>query len=234
LTGEHGVPPPGEGGDPVRIVLVDDHAVMRQGLRMLLEGHPGLEVTGEAADRAGAVVVVGERRPAVVLLDIDLGSDNGLDAISDLRAAAPSARVLILTGLRDIEIHRRAIQRGASGVVEKDAAPEVLVKAIRRVAAGEVWIDRRMTASILSELTAPAAPAPADPNATRIASLSARENELISLIGEGLSNKGIASRMRLSEITVRHHLTSIYRKLEVRDRLELLLFAYRNKLVTPP
>lgn len=223
-----------EGGDPIRIVLVDDHAVMRQGLRMLLEGHPGLEVIGEAADRAAAVAVVGERRPAVVLLDIDLGADNGLEAIGDLRSAVPTARILILTGLRDIEIHRRAIQRGASGVVEKDAAPEVLVKAIRRVAAGEVWIDRRMTASILSEMTAPAMAAPVDPNSARIASLSARENELISLIGEGLSNKGIASRMRLSEITVRHHLTSIYRKLEVRDRLELLLFAYRNKLVTPP
>ena len=214
----------------IRVALVDDHAMVRQGLRMLLEADPELEVVGEASDRAGAASLVASSAPDIVLVDLVLGGDSGLDVIADLRARHPETRVLVLTGLREPQVHRNALQAGAAGIVEKEAAPEVLLKAIRRVSEGEAWVDRRMTASILAGYAAPAE----SPEQARIQSLSSRETELVALIGEGLSNKGIADRLGISEITVRHHLSSIYRKLQIRDRLELLLYAYKHKLIPPP
>lgn len=216
----------------IRIALVDDHAMVRQGLRMLLEADPELEVVGEASDRAGAVTLVAGSAPDIVFVDLMLGGDDGLDVIADLRARYPGTRVLVLTGNREPRVHRSALQLGASGIVEKEAAPEVLLKAIRRVSEGEAWVDRRMTAVLLEGISSPSAPV--SPERSRIQSLSARETELVALIGEGLSNKGIADRLSISEITVRHHLSSIYRKLQLRDRLELLLFAYRHKMIPPP
>lgn len=218
----------------IRVALVDDHAIVRQGLRMLLESDPGLEVIGEASDRAGALSLIAATCPDIVLLDIVLGVDNGLDIIPELRERFPETRILVLTGLRDSQIQRNAIQLGAAGIVEKEAAAEILLKAIRRVHAGEAWIDRRMTAAILADLSTTPAVESADPDEARIQSLSARETEIVGLIGEGLSNKAIAERTHISEITVRHHLSSIYRKLGIRDRLELLLYAYRHKLIPPP
>ena len=214
----------------IRVALVDDHAMVRQGLRMLLEADPELEVVGEAANRAGAFSLVASSAPDIVLVDLVLGGDSGLDVIADLRARYPDTRVLVLTGLREPQAHRQALQAGASGIVEKEAAPEVLLKAIRRVSEGEAWVDRRMTASILAGYSSPSE----NQERARIQSLSSRESELVALIGEGLSNKGIADRLSISEITVRHHLSSIYRKLQIRDRLELLLYAYKHKLIPPP
>ncbi len=152
--------------------------------------------------------------------------------IRELRTAAAGARILILTGLRDSESLRRAVRLGASGIVQKEAAAEVLLMAIERVRAGEVWLDRSITASLIAEISQ-GGENRQDPEAARIGSLSAREREVITLIGEGLSNKRIAERLSISEITVRHHLTSIFAKLEVSDRLELLVYAYRNKLAGP-
>jgi DNA-binding NarL/FixJ family response regulator len=120
------------------------------------------------------------------------------------------------------------------GVVEKESAPEVLLKAIRKVTEGEVWLDRSMTATVLTEMSQATGAAKSDPEAAKIAMLSAREREVVALLGEGLSNRRIAGQLCISETTVRHHLTSIFSKLEVHDRLQLLLYAYRNKLVKLP
>jgi DNA-binding NarL/FixJ family response regulator len=148
-----------------------------------------------------------------------------------LREISPELRILVLTGVRDAQAHRRAFQLGATGLVEKDAAADVLLKAIRKVAAGEIWLDRASTAILLAELTRGEQHEKGDPDAEKIARLSPREREVAELIGEGLSNRKIAERLFISETTVRHHLTSIFSKLEVHDRLELLLYAYRHGLV---
>ena len=218
----------------VRILVVDDHAILRQGLRMLVEAEAGFAIVGEAEDGGRALSLAATEQPDIVVLDIDLGSDNGLDLIAGIQQAAPSSRILVLTGLRDVEAHRRAFRLGARGLVVKEAAASTLMKAIRKVHEGEIWLDRASTAHLLSEMSKPAPPPAVNPEAAKIGKLSARELEVTALLGEGLSNKLIADRLSISETTVRHHLTSIFAKLGVPDRLALLLYAHRNGLVKPP
>ncbi len=220
--------------DPVRVLLVDDHDIVRQGLQMLVDSQPDLRVVGEARDAAGARALATSQRPHVIVLDLDLGSHNGLDLIEPLLEAVPEARILVLTGVRDTEAHRRAFHLGATGLVEKESAGDVLVKAIRKVSAGEVWLDRATTAQVFAEMShKDASPRPA-PEAGKIAKLTARERGVTELIGEGLNNKRIAERLSISEVTVRHHLTSIFAKLGVNDRLELAVYAYRHGIAKPP
>jgi two-component system, NarL family, nitrate/nitrite response regulator NarL len=127
----------------------------------------------------------------------------------------------VLTGVRDVDMHRRAVRLGAMGLVRKERAAEVLLEAIVKVHAGEVWADGLLLASVLTEMTRPRTHQPADPEELKIRALTARERELIGMIGQGLKNQTIADRLCISEATVRHHLTSIYAKLSVGDRLEL-------------
>jgi len=217
----------------LRVLLVDDHAIVRAGLRMLIESGPGMVVVGEAGDHAGARSLAESARPDIILLDLDLGTESGLDLIPDLMAAAPKARILVLTGLRDASAHIRAVRLGAMGIVQKEMAADVLIKAIQKVNAGEAWLDRSATANLLAEMTQGVSSRKGDAESEKIASLSSREREVITLIGEGLNNKVIAQRLFISETTVRHHLTSIFSKLGVSDRLELLVYSYRNKLAGP-
>lgn len=220
--------------ETVRVLLVDDHDIVRQGLQMLVDSQPDLRVVGEARDGAAARTLAVAERPDVIVLDLDLGSESGLELIEPLLALAPSSRILVLTGVRDTEAHRRAFHLGASGLVEKDSAAEVLVKAIQKVRAGEVWLDRATTAQVFAEMAHKDQHARNDPEAAKIAKLTARERGVTELIGEGLNNKRIAERLSISEVTVRHHLTSIFAKLEVNDRLELAVYAYRYGIAKPP
>jgi len=219
---------------PIRVLLVDDHAVVRAGLRMLLESRPGLTVVGEAGDRPTALAMASRERPDIILLDLDLGGDSSVEFLPDLQAAARGARVIVLTGLRDAAVHRRSIELGAVGLIYKENAVEVLMRAIEKVLAGEMWLERSLMASLITELRAETAPQASDPEAAKIASLTEREREVIALIAEGLRNKQVADRLSISEITVRHHLTSIFRKLGVSDRLELALYAHRQNLARRP
>jgi two-component system, NarL family, nitrate/nitrite response regulator NarL len=191
----------------IRILLVDDHAVIRMGLRLLIESRPGLTVVGEAADSAGALEITARERPDIILLDLDLGAERGLDLLPALMTTPTNARVLILTGVREVEEHRQAIRHGAMGLVLKEQAPEVLLKAIEKVHAGEVWLDRAMLASVLSEMVLGRA-RPANPAAVRIASLTEREREVIALVGEGLKNKRIGDRLSITETTAPRFSTS--------------------------
>jgi DNA-binding NarL/FixJ family response regulator len=218
---------------PIRIIVIDDHAIMREGLRLLIERRPGLVVVGEAANRAEALMLVAREQPDIILLDLSLRGENGLDFLPELLAAASATRVIVLTGLHDPELHQRAVRLGALGVVLKEQAGELLLKAIEKVQAGEAWLDRTMTAAVLTTLVRPQAPEPVDPEALKVASLTAREREIITLIGEGFKNRQIASRLAISEATVNHHLTSIFAKLKVPSRLELVVYAYRQGLVKP-
>ena len=220
--------------EPIRILLIDDHVIVRAGLRMLIENHKGMVVVGEAGDRIDALAIAARERPQIILLDLDMGNESGLDFLRELLDAAAGARVVMLTGVRDPEAHRRAVHLGAMGLVLKDKAAEVLIKAIQKVHAGEVWLDRSLTASVLTEMSQADQTRKADPEAEKIRSLTSREREIVGLVCEGLKNKQIGDRLFISEATVRNHLTSILSKLELSDRFELALYAYRHHLAKPP
>jgi two-component system, NarL family, nitrate/nitrite response regulator NarL len=217
----------------IRIVLVDHQKVVTAGLCMLLESHPGIEVVGEAANREQALALTSKEQPHIVLLGVDLGHENGLHFLQELFSAAPETKVILLTRITDPEVHRQAVRLGAMGVVTKEQGPEVLIKAIDRVHSGEVWLEPSLIAGVLSDLSGRRGVAQADHEADRAALLTEREREVIMVICEGLSNKEIACRLTISEATVGQHLRSIYAKLGLQSRLELVIYAYRSHLAEP-
>lgn len=217
----------------ISILLVDDHAVIRTALRLVIENCPGLKMIGEAANRDEALSIIKREQPNIILLDLDLGGENGLDLIPELVDGISQSKIIVLTGLRDPEMHHQAVKLGAMGVVQKENAVDVLINAIERVSAGEAWLDPSLMARVLSEVS-PARNKKVDPEAAKIAALSDREREVLALISEGLKNKEIAGRLFISEWTVRHHITSIFNKLDVSDRVDLILYSYRHGLATPP
>jgi DNA-binding NarL/FixJ family response regulator len=217
----------------IRILLVDDHKVMRLGLRLLIENQPGLTVIGEASGRNDALEIAEREQPDIILLDLTLPGTDGIDLIPELLAVAGKARILILTGVVEPEAHTRAMHLGAMGVVLKEKAPEVLIKAIQKVHDGEIWLDRVMVANVFSERERAREAQRKDPEASKIATLTGREREVIALVGEGLRNRQIADRLFISEGTVRNHLTTVFSKLEVSDRFELLMYAYRHGIAKP-
>jgi two-component system, NarL family, nitrate/nitrite response regulator NarL len=215
----------------IRILIVDDHAVVRAGLRMLIDQNPEMKVVGVAGNRAEALALAASEQPNMIILDILLGDEDGLMILPELREVAKNARVLVLTGLRGSESQRRAMMAGAMGVVLKEHAAEVLIKAINKVHQGEVWLDRSLLGGVLDEMTKGPA---IDPEQNRIANLTERELEVITLIAEGLKNRQIGQRLFISETTVTHHLSSIFSKLGVSDRLELIIYALRHRLARLP
>jgi len=224
------MPPP----PSIRVLIVDDHGIMRAGLRMLLESHPGITVVGEASTCADALALATGTQPDVIVLDLDLGGENAVESIPTLLRTAPDTHILVLTGVRDPEVHRHAIRQGALGLVLKEKAVETLLEAIMKVRAGEVWLEPTMIARVLGDLTRPQPSPQASAEATKIARLTEREREVITLVGAGLRNKHIAARLYISEATVRHHLTAIFAKLSIADRFELAIYAYQHGLATPP
>jgi DNA-binding NarL/FixJ family response regulator len=190
-------------------------------------------VVAEAGTAADAIAAAARERPDVILLEPDLGPEDGLECIRHLRNAAPASRLLVVTGIRDSHVHRQAIRLGAAGVLVKDRGPELLIRAIERVHAGESWLERTTTASLLAELADSLSPGEFSPLAMTISQLTDRERDVIALIAEGLRNRQIAERLNVSEATVRHHLTSIFAKLHVTDRVTLTIFAIRHGLAHP-
>lgn len=219
---------------PIKIVIIDDHKIVRGGLRMLIESHQHLSIVGEAGSRAEAIPVVARELPHVVLLDLDLNGESGLDLIPEITAASSQSHVLILTGVRDDEVHQQCLRLGAKGLVRKEMAAEVLIKAIEKVGAGEIWFDRSMMSHVLSDVLNRREAKRIDPETAKINSLTEREKQIIPLVCEGLKNKQIAERLFISDTTVRHHLTSIFSKLDISDRLELVIYAYRFGLGKTP
>ena len=212
-------------------MIVDDHSVIRSGLRMLIEQDQNMRVVAMAGNRIEALEKVANEQPDVIILDLILGEDDGLAFLPDLIQTSPKSRVLILTGVQNPDSHRTAIRRGAMGIVLKEHAADLLLKAINKVYEGEVWVERSMMGSILQNLNKPTI---VDPEESKIKSLTDREREVISLVGAGLKNKQIGERLFISETTVTHHLSSIFSKLEVSDRLELIIYAFRNGLAKVP
>jgi two-component system, NarL family, nitrate/nitrite response regulator NarL len=215
---------------PIRILIVDDHTIVREGLRMLIENEPEMVIVGEAGNSADALAIAVREQPDVIVLDLDLGGEDAIGSLQALIASSERSRVLILTGVNDPEKHRRAVHLGAVGVLLKDQAGKTLIKAIRKVLAGEVWLERSMTAHILTDFTRADERRRNDPEAAKIETLTEREREVIALIAEGLTTKRIAERLFISEKTVSNHLTAIYNKLGVSSRLELAIYASRHGL----
>ena len=221
-------------GTRIRIVIIDDHVMVRAGLRMLIEQDPALHVVGDASDLSTAVSLAARTQPDVILLDLDMAGQNGLDILPDLQAVAAQSQVLVLTGIRDPAAHRDAIRRGALGVLNKEHAADILIKAIHKVQAGEVWLDRVEMAHLLADLRSTTTPLNPDPEQEKVAALSDREREVLDLVSQGLKNREIAERLFISDHTVRHHVAAIFVKLGVSSRLELILYAYRHHLAKPP
>jgi DNA-binding NarL/FixJ family response regulator len=213
-----------------RIVIVDDHDVVRMGIRLLIEEQADFEVVGAANAGDVALELVASTQPDIVILDLDLGGESGLDLMPHIRAHAPLARILVLTGMRDAEAQRQAVQLGAVGLVQKDQVLTLLLPAMHNLASGAAWLDASLVASALTELSRARGRAETDPEQAKIARLTERERAVIELICQGLQNRAIGERLFISETTVRHHLTSIFTKLGVENRLELVIYAFRNGL----
>ena len=199
-------------------------------VKLIESDSPNMQVIGTASDIAEALAILEREQPDVILLDIDLRGVNSLDSLPLLRNAT-SAIVLIVTGARDPETHERAVLAGARGVVQKEAPAEMILKAIKKVYEGEIWLDRMTTARVFSKLL-DHSNHQASPEAIKIASLTAREREIIDvMIKQGHStNKQIAAHLNMSEHTLRNHLSSIYSKLEVENRLDLVMYAVKHHI----
>lgn len=218
----------------IRIIIVDDHLLIQEALRSLLAGAGDMLVVGSANHCADAISSAAALRPDIVLLDLNLDGESGLECITAITAAEPAPRVLVLTGGQDSAEHRRAIQLGASGVVHKADAARMLIRAIRRVHEGELWIDRALTSAIFRDFRQDAAAARRpDADAQRIATLTSRERNIIALVARGMNTPAIVEQLGISEKTVRNHLVSVYDKLGVHDRLALALYAAAHKLGEP-
>jgi DNA-binding NarL/FixJ family response regulator len=218
--------------EPIRIVLVDDHRIIREGLREFIETRPGMRVVGDAGDRRSALEVVGRERPDVVVLDLDLGGVSGLDLLPEILSAAPAASVIILTGLRDAEKRDRAMELGAKGVVLKENGVAELLNAIEKVhRTGDYWLEPGAARRLMERKRGAAE---SDPESAKIATLTQTERLLIEHLGKGLDNRQIAERLHMAESTVRNSLTRIYDKLDIKGgRLALLVYAYQHGLVKP-
>ncbi|HKP08191.1 MAG TPA: response regulator transcription factor [Microbacterium sp.] len=211
----------------IRVVLVDDQSLFRAGIRMLVDSQPDLEVVAEASDGREALLAVRESRPDVVLMDIRMPVMDGLAATAELLTDPEPPRIVMLTTFDLDEAAARAIRQGASGFLLKDAEPEFLLAAIRTVHAGSAVIAASATRELFERFT-DAAPRPVPP---AYAELTEREREIFALAARGLSNAEIAAREYLSEATVKTHISRILTKLGLRDRVQLVVFAFEHGLV---
>jgi DNA-binding NarL/FixJ family response regulator len=218
---------------PLRLLLVDDQALMRTGFRMILDSEPGLEVVGEAEDGRHGVDLARRLRPDVVLMDIRMPRMDGVEATRLL--AGPDVtdplRVLILTTFDIDEYVYAAVRAGASGFLLKDAPPEELIRAVRVVASGEALLAPSVTRRLLEEFAS--RPQPSASRSKAVESLTARELEVLQLVARGLSNAEIAEELVVGETTVKTHVGHILMKLHLRDRVQAVVLAYEEGLVQP-
>lgn len=215
----------------IRVVVIDDQALVRAALCNLLESQAGLTIVKQTNRCADALSEVAEK-PDVLVVNLPLA--DGTDELPQLLEANEGLRLLVLTSEHGPEVHRTAVDLGATGLVQKDQPPEVLVKAIKKVHAGEAWFDRSAIAEVLMDISRANGRKRADAVEPGIAELTKREREVVTLVAQGLKNRQVADQLFISDVTVRHHLTSIFSKLGVSDRLELMIYAFRHGLAKPP
>jgi two-component system, NarL family, nitrate/nitrite response regulator NarL len=211
--------------DGIRIVVADDHPMFRAGVVATLAASGDIAVVGEAEDAATAIALARQHLPDAVLLDITMPG-GGLRAARDIAAACPATRVVMLTASADEDDLLAAMKAGASGYVLKGAGASELLGVIRSVCAGEVYVAPTLAWSLLREMSSP--------RSSPLDELTAREREVLELVAEGLSNQEIGDRMSLAEKTIKHYMTNILGKLQVRSRVEAALLAYREGLGASP
>lgn len=217
----------------ISVLVVDDQALVRRGFRLLLETEPGLEIVGEAGDGAEAVELTRTLRPDVILMDVRMPDVDGIEATRRVTALpGNTARVLMLTTFDMDDYVYEALRAGASGFLLKDVEPELLVRGITAVHAGESLLAPKVTRRMIETFLAhrPVTDAAAD---ERLATLTARERETLDLVAQGLSNAEIAKAFVVSEATVKTHVARVLMKLGVRDRVHAVIYAYDNGLVAP-
>jgi DNA-binding NarL/FixJ family response regulator len=205
---------------PIRVLIVDDHALVRTGLAQLLGGAVDIEVVGSARDGAEAVALADECLPDVVLMDLSMPGEDGIAATHRIGAAHPDVHVVALTSFSDRERILRAVDAGAVGYLLKDAEPEALISGVRAAARGEAPFAPKAALALVTERAGP----------QRARPLTGREREVLALVAEGLPNKLIARRLEISEKTVKAHLTSVFQAIGVSDRTQAALWAQRNEL----
>jgi DNA-binding NarL/FixJ family response regulator len=212
--------------DPIRVLIVDDHSVVREGLRAFLELQAGLEVVGEAADGEEAIEAGARLRPDVILMDLVMPQLGGVAAMRRLREQVPGARIIVLTSFLDDDKLLPALRAGAAGYLLKNAEPHEIARAVRAAHAGEALLDPVVAARLVETLAADDGQEPLD-------RLTPREREVLVLIGRGYSNKRIANELELSEKTVKTHVGHVLAKLGVTDRTQAAVVAVRAGIVGP-
>lgn len=220
-----------EKAQPIKILLVDDHKSMLWGLERLIESEqPRMQVVGKASSRAEVFAFLQSTQTDIILLDLDLNGESSLDFLEKILQHS-QAQVLVLTGMQDPAVHQRAMISGASGVVLKSENAEVILRAIKTVHSGEVWFDRAATSRLLRKLNNTAFYSDGG-QSKKIATLTPKERQIVVSMAAlpGARNKAIASHLCISEHTLRNHLTGIYAKLELSNRLELVMYVIEHKL----
>jgi DNA-binding NarL/FixJ family response regulator len=217
-------------GRKIRVGIVDDHPIVREGLRKLLELEDDIEVVGEADNGRTALELVEDAHPDILLLDLKMPGMDGLTALQTMQNAGHPTRVIVLTASEDKSEWVQAMKLGCSGIVIKQTQPELIVKSIHKVQSGEIWLDSHTTAAVMRQFAAPGEPLPPGSKSRERSPLSNREREIVALVAQGYKNKEMAEKMFISEQTVKNHLHNIFDKLGVSDRLELALFAIHKGL----
>ena len=215
----------------VRVVLVDDEAMVRVGLRMVLTAEPDIDVVGEAADGGTAVGVVEQTAPDVVLMDVRMPEVDGIEGARRVLARSPDVKVVVLTTFDEDEYVEAALRAGVSGFLLKVAPPERLIEAVRTVAGGGGLLDPGVTRRVIESFAA--APPLRTRRAERLDALTERERDVLRLIGRGLSNGEIAAELYLGETTVKTHVSNVLAKLGLRDRVQAVVAAYETGHVRP-
>ena len=216
---------------PIKLVIADDHALLRQGIKNVLELEPDFQVIGEAGDGEEAVKRVAELNPDIVLLDINMPKLNGLEVTRKLRDVKANAKVIILTIHDDENYVLELVKAGAAGYLLKDIEPGMLIKAIRTVNDGESFIYPTLAKKLFGQITRNEEKREAAAQRRSEERLTEREVEVLQLIAQGLSNHEMAQKLYLSEKTVKNHLTNIFRKINVTDRTQAVLYAIKHKIV---
>lgn len=211
----------------IRVLIADDHTIFREGLRKLLDAENDVTIVGEASSGSEAVQLLGKLKPDILLLDLRMPDRDGLSVLEEVNFDTSSTRVIVLTATEDDREVVRAMRLGARGVVLKQSASDLLLKSIRKVHAGEIWLDKKMTAEVMRAFAQSA-----EAGARREKPLlSDREKEIVQLVAQGFRNREIGEKLFISEQTVKNHLHNIFDKLGVSDRLELALYAIHHRLI---
>ncbi len=216
---------------PVKVLIADDHPIVREGLRRLLSLEDDVEIVGEAGDGEATVSMVDRLDPDIVLLDIRMPGMDGFGALQKLQRLGKKTRVIVLTASEDKNEYVQAMKLGCSGIVLKQTAADLIIKSIRKVHAGEIWLDSHTTAAVMRQFANPTdMGVPTGVRSRDRSPLSQREREIVALVAQGYKNKEMAEKLFISEQTVKNHLHNIFDKLGVSDRLELALYAIHKGL----